>query len=64
MTTTLCAFCTLPADRVATVNGKHYPRLCAKHQREVYIAPEAMPPVMEHDDASTGPEPTNVASQP
>lgn len=52
----LCSYCTLPATRHSTVNGRHYPRLCLKHFRQVYETPEKMPPLMEHaDDINTSP---------
>lgn len=50
MSTELCQFCTLPATRHATINGKHYPRLCMKHFRQLYNDPSDMPKEVEHDD--------------
>lgn len=48
MSETICAFCTLPATHMATVSGKHYPRLCRKHWREVMF------PVKEEEPSDTG----------
>lgn len=57
--TALCAYCTLPATRHTTVDGKHYPRLCSVHWRIVTFGNSPLPEIVNKDeaDADTPPNP-------